>query len=72
MDIQVVRELWSIVEQTETTLLLNLSDNDLVMQLVDRLQRFKSLNTHQYLFAKTYVSTRTPLIRDLAKARYQG
>lgn len=71
MDIQVVRELWSVIEQTEAALLLSLSDNDLVMQIVERLQRFKTLNPNQYLFATTYVSARTPLIRDLAKSRYE-
>jgi hypothetical protein len=70
MDIQVVRELWSVVEQTETNLLLNLNDNDLVTQIINRLQQFKSLNPNQYRFAKSYVSARTVLIRDLAQSRF--
>lgn len=72
MDIQIVRELWSVVEQTETNLLLNLNDNDLVTQIIERLKQFKSLNSHQYQFAKSYVSARTPLIRELAQSRFQS
>ncbi|PZD74431.1 hypothetical protein C1752_01183 [Acaryochloris thomasi RCC1774] len=61
-----IHELWSLVESTQTNVLLNLDDTTLVQWLIKRL---KQKGIQDTAACSTYISSRLPLIRDLASDR---
>lgn len=69
MNSLVLRQLWSVVEETQTTTLLKFSDADLVQQLLKQLEYKKILSSEETSSISAYISSRIPLIRDLAHAR---
>ncbi len=69
MDSSTLHQLWLLVEETQTNQLLRLNDNDLVQQLLTRLDDRKPLTREETKAVSAYLQARTPLIRDLAVAR---
>lgn len=61
-----IHELWSLVESTQTNVLLSLDDTTLVQWL---LKRLKQKGVQDTAACSTYISNRLPLIRDLASDR---
>lgn len=61
-----IHELWSLVESTQTNVLLNLDDTSLVQWLI---QRLKKKGVEDTAACTDYISSRLPLIRDLASDR---
>ncbi|MBD2354320.1 hypothetical protein H6G41_06705 [Tolypothrix sp. FACHB-123] len=66
---KILRQLWSEVEQTQTSTLVGLSDPDLVKQLVRQLDSKQALSNEEVNSVNAYLFSRTQLIRDLAFAR---
>ena len=66
---KMLRKLWSVVEQTQTSTLVGLSDPDLVHQLLRQLDSQEVLSSEEINSLNTYLFSRTQLIRDLAIAR---
>ena len=64
-----MRHVWSVIEETETKTILNLNDTDLLTQLLKQLENKKLLSSEQINEMSTYISSRVPLIRDLAQSR---
>jgi succinate dehydrogenase flavin-adding protein (antitoxin of CptAB toxin-antitoxin module) len=64
-----IRRFWSLVETTQTSTLLNLSDADLVHWLLRQFESQQRLNLAESNFLREYVSSRLSLIRDIAKDR---
>jgi hypothetical protein len=64
-----LRHLWSVVEETQTNILLSFSDTELVQQLMEQLEFRGLLNTEETSALDAYLNSRLLLIRDLAKAR---
>lgn len=64
-----MRHVWSVIEETETKTLLNLDDADLLKQLLKQLEHKNLLSGEQISAMSTYISSRVPLIRDLAQSR---
>ena len=64
-----MRHVWSVIEETETKTILNLNDTDLIGQLLKQLENKKLLSSEQINEMSTYISSRVPLIRDLAQSR---
>lgn len=64
-----MRHVWSVIEETETQTLLSLNDADLLKQLLKQLESKKLLNNEQISAMSIYISSRVPLIRDLAQSR---
>ena len=64
-----MRHVWSVIEETETKTILNLNDTDLIGQLLKQLENKKLLSSEQINELSTYISSRVPLIRDLAQSR---
>lgn len=62
----ILRQLWSIVESTQAETLLTLDDADLVQLLLGKLEQTTLLIPQEYNKASSYLSCKTPLIRDLA------
>ncbi|BAY25381.1 hypothetical protein NIES2100_51870 [Calothrix sp. NIES-2100] len=66
---KILRQLWSVVEQTQTSALVGLSDSDLVNQLLRQLDSKQALSSEEMNSVNSYLFSRTQLIRDLAFAR---
>jgi hypothetical protein len=69
MDASTLRQFWSLIEETQVTLLLRLSDSDLVKYFLRQLSDKAFLNGEQMDWMSTYIYSKTALIRDLADAR---
>ena len=69
MNSSTVRQLWSVVEETQSSLLLRLSDTELVKQLLSQLESRNSLSNEEAIAISGYIHSKTSLIRDLALAR---
>ncbi|MBF2066990.1 MAG: hypothetical protein IGS39_21625 [Calothrix sp. C42_A2020_038] len=64
-----LRQLWSVVEETQTNILLGFSDTELVQQLLRQLQLKGILSTEEITAVGAYIDSRLLLIRDVAHAR---
>jgi hypothetical protein len=69
MNSSVLRQLWSVVEETQANILLSFGDTELVQQLVAQIELRGLLNTEEVGTVSAYVSSRILLIRDMARAR---
>jgi hypothetical protein len=67
----IMRQLWSIVEATQTVTLLQLDDGSLVQWLVKETTKQALLDANETDFLCDYIRTRLSLIRDLAYERQQ-
>lgn len=65
----ILRQLWSIVETSQSQMLLNLDDNCLVQCLLKQLKTQRSLDPDEASAYSHYIHSRLPLIRDLAVSR---
>lgn len=69
MNSSTLRQLWTVVEETQSSVLLKLSDPDLIKQLLIQLDMKNPLTGEETNIISAYISSRTSLIRDLAQAR---
>ncbi len=69
MNSSILRQLWTVVEETQRSVLLKLSDPDLIQQLLSQLDIKNPLSGEETSIVSAYISSRTSLIRDLAQAR---
>lgn len=69
MNSSILRHLWSIVEETQASTILKVSDADLIQQLLMQLRNKTLLTSEEINTINAYISSRVPLIRDLALAR---
>ncbi|MEM7727348.1 MAG: hypothetical protein AAF208_13415 [Cyanobacteria bacterium P01_A01_bin.45] len=66
---KIMRHLWSVVEASQSKTLLQLDDVSLVQLLVKQTTIHLSLDCHETDFLSSYIQSRLPLIRDMAKQR---
>jgi hypothetical protein len=71
MNISILRQLWSLVETTQPSTLLNLDDESLVESLIGQLKAEHPLCLQEAQTVDIYIRSRTPLIRELAQHRLQ-
>jgi hypothetical protein len=69
MSPSMLRQLWFIVETSQSQTMLNLDDNSLVQWLLKQLKAQRSLDHDETNAFSHYISSRLPLIRDLATSR---
>ena len=69
MNSSILRQLWSVIEETQSSVLLRLSDSELVKQLLSQLDSKNPLTNEEITTVAGYLHSRTSLIRDLALAR---
>jgi hypothetical protein len=69
MNSSTLRQLWSVIEENHTSVLLSLGDGDLVKQLLNQLNRKNPLSKEEASKVSAYLYSKTSLIRDLAYAR---
>ena len=71
MKTSIIRQLWSIVEESSAKTLVNLDDSDLVSQLLKKLDAQYSLSSEDLQVMKVYFRSKTVLIRDMARSRLE-
>jgi hypothetical protein len=64
-----LRQLWSLVEGTQTQVLLNLDDESLVQWLLRQLTHQRTIDSQDVDLFSGYLHSRLPLIRDMAYSR---
>ncbi|RUR86121.1 hypothetical protein ACF3DV_22735 [Chlorogloeopsis fritschii PCC 9212] len=64
-----LRLLWTVVDETQTSTLVQVADAELVQQLLWQLKNKIWLTSEETNTISAYLSSRVPLIRDLALAR---
>ncbi|MBD2305110.1 hypothetical protein H6G17_06245 [Chroococcidiopsis sp. FACHB-1243] len=69
MNSTILRQLWSAVEHTQSSILLRLSDSELVSHLIAELGNQQPLDREAIANVSTYLRGKTSLIRDLAQSR---
>ncbi|MEA5572018.1 hypothetical protein [Calothrix sp. UHCC 0171] len=65
----IMRQLWSVVENTHSKTLLNMDDASLVQLLVKQTKTEVSLDGNETNYLKNYVESRLALIRNVAQDR---
>ncbi|MEG4799051.1 hypothetical protein QUB63_02365 [Microcoleus sp. ARI1-B5] len=64
-----LRQLWSLIETTQATVLVTLDDATLVQWLLKQLKMNSALNGKETDLLNEYIESRLSLIRDLAEQR---
>ena len=64
-----LRQFWSMVEQTQTSVLLELSDRELKTRLQEQWEKNHYTSASEMRLVKEYIQAKMPLIRDLAEVR---
>ncbi len=64
-----LRQIWTIIENTQADLILNFDSIQLSRFLVQEIQQTIPLTAEDRAFLNTYIESRIPLIRDLAQSR---
>lgn len=65
-----LRQLWSLIETTQTHLLLKLDDASLVQCILKQFKQEQGLNSEEMNILNDYLNNRLSLIRELAEQRY--
>ncbi|MGB3692272.1 MAG: hypothetical protein WA865_06615 [Spirulinaceae cyanobacterium] len=64
-----LRQLWSLVENTQANTLLGLDDTSLVRWLLRQLEKRRDLERDETDILSDYIYSKLSLIRDLAQQR---
>ncbi|MDY6940418.1 MAG: hypothetical protein SWY16_22525 [Cyanobacteriota bacterium] len=64
-----LRQFWSSIEATQTSVLLSLDDASLVQWLMKQFKQERALNRDETHILSDYISSKILLIRDLAHQR---
>jgi hypothetical protein len=64
-----LRQLWSLIEQTQASTLLSLDDSSLVHWLMRALGAQRSFDRQEADTLRSYIFSRLNLIRELAQQR---
>ena len=62
-----LRQLWALIEETQTSALLKFGDAELVQQLLRRLQSKITMSGEEVNIMNNYLNSKVSLIRDLAQ-----
>ena len=69
MNSSLLRQVWEVVEATQTDILTQLNDMQLTHVLVANLKEHSLLEKEEEANAKAYIHSRLLLIRELAESR---
>jgi len=67
LDSSKLRILWLIIEQTQTCIISELSDSEIVQHILCQLQERIFLSASELFDTRIYIHSRLHLIRDLAE-----
>ncbi len=65
-----LRQIWGLVEATQSQILLTLDDESLVEWLLHQLTNQRSLDSQEANLLSDYLQSHLPLIRDVAQSRH--
>ncbi|MGF1459042.1 MAG: hypothetical protein ACFBSG_08445 [Leptolyngbyaceae cyanobacterium] len=68
MNPHVLRQLWTLVEGSQSHWLLSLDDNSLVHWLIEQVSGEQYLDSAETDNLNCYIRSRLPLIRDIAQS----
>lgn len=68
----ILRQIWSLVENTQATFLLALDDASLVQWLNKQLKANSSLNLNEANIVNDYIQSRLSLIRAIVEERLES
>ena len=63
-----MRKVWTVIDNTQASVLLELSDRDLIKRLLSQLSTQQSLSQEESNLLNVYLHRKIPLIRDMADA----
>ncbi len=63
---KILRQLWSIVENSQTKILLQMDDDSLVQWLAQQTTTQALLEPNETVYLMDYIQSRLTLIRDMA------
>ena len=66
---KMLRQFWSLIESTQSNIILGLDDSSLVQWLLSQLHTNQYLDGQQSDVLSDYIRNKIPLIRDLAQQR---
>ena len=66
MNPAILRQLWAVIEASQTSAMLRLSDADLIQQLLYQLNLKQCLTQEELNTITQYLCSKTSLIRDVA------
>ena len=66
---KILRQLWSVVENSQTKILLQMDDASLVQWLVKQTTKQALLDPQETDYLSDYIQSRLTLIRDMAYER---
>lgn len=69
MNPNLLRQLWSLVEASQSSTLLALDDNRLVKWLLEQMTGTQGINPSDADHLSHYIKSKVSLIRDLAQSR---
>ncbi|PSN11465.1 hypothetical protein C7271_24595 [filamentous cyanobacterium CCP5] len=69
MSPNLLRQLWSLVEASQSSTLLSLDDNRLVKWLLEQMTGNQAMNPSEADNLSSYIESKLSLIRDLAQSR---
>ena len=61
-----LRKVWTVIGNTQASVLLELSDRDLIKQLLSQLRNQQALSREESHLLDVYLHKKMPLIRDIA------
>ncbi|MGJ3246239.1 MAG: hypothetical protein ACFE0I_09220 [Elainellaceae cyanobacterium] len=64
-----LRQLWSVIEQTQTSTLIGMDDASLSSWLLSEIRAERPLDSCEADVFSAYIRSKIALIRDLAQAR---
>lgn len=64
-----LRQIWSLIETTQSHILLKLDDASLVQWLLKQLKNEGSFNNNEADILREYLHSKVTLIRDMAQQR---
>ena len=70
LDTKIIRMVWALVERLNPVSLLKLSDGELIQKMIDEIEKVSFLSPEDSQTLSKYISSKTPLIRDLAETKF--
>lgn len=64
-----LRQLWALVDDTHSNILIHMDDSSLVQWLLRQFGSIRSLDGSEADLLRDYIHSRLPLIREMAHSR---
>ncbi len=71
MNSSILRELWTLIEDIQPHILIQLNEQELIEKILKQLENKKSLDRCENDRVSIYISSKICLIRDLAESRLE-